>query len=625
MPEPQPRSEPSRRFEYSPENPPPLDVLRSKMFAVHATPILPQDGILKAGTRDITYDKRWDDEPPSFRPTIHFALGELVREHTGFSWDEQPYAVVTPLRALEPQLVNIFPHDTFVLGDYKLTEDATVLVPRGTDTSQLPPTVRVLKYNGGLGLRGAVDQVIRDKGGWAVKMQPEGVATGSVAYIDDVEMNSADFFNSLFENSPHISFGTHINPERGDAFRFGVIEQTLNNLMKTYSDHWFRFSTVQTQLYKSLVNHNLSRLEATLQQASGLAPEALQAFEAKKQKLAGWLNVVDVDLEIRHRLGRTLSGAPEWIQKEVQQHRYEPEKMREVVAKLADNLPDAVEEEEISPSVLAEMLDGMSPEELKEFMAENQTAFANTDLPRFYANYAVNRWIVIKDKRAIEEGLDTMLADALPLKISPSEQRRHRESEIFDDLKEYLTTDSNRLAVALNILNQPAVRDHLSEDYGFAFTEDGPKTLDDVLHAHPQTRLIFEQEELSLTEEQQTAYNILDSLGQVYKPRYSKEEALESFRKANSTALNLRWSRDRLRQELETITQPMNTARNLDEMIAGDTLGLYELLRRDNKGAIDIWKKLGLEQQFRHRFPNDQAFWNSDLSLLDIYKLLKTE
>src|SRR3990167_3560807 len=71
------------KFEYSPENPPPLEVLESKVFAVHATPILPECGALKAGARDISASDKWEGgEPPSFRPTIHFALGELVQEHS---------------------------------------------------------------------------------------------------------------------------------------------------------------------------------------------------------------------------------------------------------------------------------------------------------------------------------------------------------------------------------------------------------------------------------------------------------------------------------------------------------------------------------------------------------------
>lgn len=143
------------------------------------------------------------------------------------------------------------------------------------------------------------------------------------------------------------------------------------------------------------------------------------------------------------------------------------------------------------------------------------------------------------------------------------------------------------------------------------------------MRAHPQTRLIFEQEELSLTEEQQTAYSILQSLRLIHKPRYSKIEVLGDFRKANAVAFELKWSKDRLKEDLETITQPMNTARNPDEIVPGDILNLYELLRRNNKRAVDIWKKFGLEQQFRRRFPSDQSFWNSDLSLLDIFKMLQ--
>jgi hypothetical protein len=610
-----------KRFEFSPENPPPIEVLESKVFAVHATPILPEGGVLKAGARDITYDKKWDDEPPTFRPTVHFALGELAREHDGFSWDEEPFAVVSPLKALEPQLVNVFPHDTFVLGDYRLTEDDILLVPRGTDTSKLPPSVKVLEYNGGMGVRHAVDQVIRDKDGWPIRMKSEGVSIGSVAYIDDVEVNSAEFFQSLFDKSPHISFGTHLNPERGDAFRFGIIEQGINQAMKTYSDHWSRYSTIQVQLHKSLVTHNLEKLETSLRQAQGLAPEALQVFEAKKQKLAGWMNVIDADLEVRERLGRTLSGAPEWVQKQVQAHRYDPDQLRQTIDRLASSLPDAVEEEEMSPSFLAEMLNGMPPNELKEFMAKNQRVFNNTDLPTFYADYAVNRWIVVKDKKATEEGLDRMLSEALP-QITPKEDRRFGESEVFNEIKEHLTSDSNRLATALRILQQPSVRQYLTERYGFDYPESGLKTLGDVLHAHPETKRIFEQQQLSLSEEQRTAYDILKSLGMVHEPRYDKSEALESFHKASSFASELRWSGDRLGDKLERITQPMNSARDLDEVPPGTMLRLYELLKRDNDSATEVWSKLGLEEEFRREFSDERSFWSSDESLFDIYKRL---
>ncbi len=610
------------RFPYSVENPPPISEIESKVFAVHSTPILPKNGVLKAGARDTSYGGKWDDEPPSFRPTIHFSLGEIVKEHHGFSWDENPYAIVTPIKSLEGQLINIFPNDTFVLGDYRLTPEDILLVPKGTDVSKLPPEVNVLEYNDDVGLRGAVDQVIKDKNGWQFRMQPEGVAIGSVAYIDGEEINSAEFFSSLYEKLPQVSYGTHLNPERGDAFRFGLIEHTLNILMKTYSDHWYGYGNSAIRLYRGIVTHNLARLEYSLQ-AQTLQPEATQAFEDKKRKLEGWLNIVDADLDLRERLGVTLSGASEWAQKQVRRHRYSPEDLKLAVEIQAPSLKPVPEDEPISASVLAEMLQGMSPEEIKEFMAQNPEPFQLIELPRFYASYAIGRWLIIKSERAHEEGLDQMLAESVR-NITP-DVKKDRESEIFRSLQEYLTTDNNRLATALEILRQPSIMDYLTQRFGYKFTEDGPQSIEDVIRAHPEVKLIFEQQDMELNVKQQEAYRILTMMKRGFKPRYDRQEALTSFRKASSLAFEMKWNRDLLQRDLETITKPLNTIRNPGDIRAGSELTLYEQFQRDNKNAADIWKKAGLDQEFRKKFPTDKEFWDSPLPLVEIYKMLEAE
>lgn len=74
---------------------------------------------------------------------------------------------------------------------------------------------------------------------------------------------------------------------------------------------------------------------------------------------------------------------------------------------------------------------------------------------------------------------------------------------------------------------------------------------------------------------------------------------------------------------MDTIMQPMSTARNLDDMLAGTTMTLYEVLRRDQKNATDMWRRVGLEKEFRKKFRIDASFWNSDQSLFDIYRSLK--
>ncbi|MDA2922114.1 hypothetical protein MYX07_02475 [Patescibacteria group bacterium AH-259-L07] len=611
------------KFKYSPENPPPLEVLESKIFAVHATPLFPENGILKAGARDISSSDKWrGEEPPSFRPTIHFALGELVQEHSDSNWDENPYAVVSPLENLERQLINIFSHDTFVLGDLQLQEGMILLVPKGTDISKLPRGFEIREYEPKIGLRKTVDSVITEKEGWHIRMKPEGVAIGSVAYIEDIEVNSSKFFQSLFEKYPHISFGTHLDPERGDAFRFGVIEQTLDKVMKNYSNHWLRYSTVEVSLRRSLIVHNLWRLEQTLENST-INPQAMNTFDEKKAKLLGWLNIIDCDLETRQRLGKTFTGAPETIQKMVRARRNNPAKLREFVDERYLELPDAIQESELSPIVLAEMLSGMSPQELEQFKTKNEDVFNHVNLPGFYAHYATKRWIVVKNEQAQSEGLNQLLTSFL--EQLPQKSTGRREEGIFKNLKEFLNEESNRLDVALTILRNPAVKKHLEEVAGIRFEGKGPETLRDVIAAHPKTKILFESQEIALSNEQKQTYQLLDTLGQIYNPRIDQKDALTNFGKASALAFDIKWSRDRLKQNLETITRPINTARKLDDLLIGTMLTLYEILRRDEESAGAMWRKFGLEREFRKMFSSDEDFWSSDQSLLHIYKLLKSE
>lgn len=619
--QPEIRAEQERpRFEYSSENPPPLEVLESKVFAVHATPILPENGALKAGARDISASDKWQgDEPPSFRPTIHFALGELVQEHSDWSWEENPYAVISPLKNLESQLVNVFPHDTFVLGNLQLQEGMILLVPKGTDVSKLPQGIETKEYDVKTGLRKAVDSTISERQGWHIQMRPEGVAIGSVAHIEDVEVNDSKFFQSLFEKYPHISFGTHLDPERGNAFRFGVIEQTLDKVMKNYSDHWLRYSTTEVSFHRSLIVHNLQRLEQSIENSS-INPQAIDAFEEKKEKLLGWLNIIDCDLETRQRLGKTFTGASESVQKMVRTRRNDPAKLREFVGERYMELPDAVQESELSPTVLAEMLAGMSSQELEQFKTANEAVFRHISLPEFYSHYAAKRWIVVKNEQAQSERLDQLLANSLEqLSATPKER-----GGIFENLKEFLNEESNRLEVALTILRNPTVQKHLAERFGMQFEGNGPANLREVIAAHPETRVLFESKELSLSNEQKEAYQLLDTIGQIHKPRIDLQEALKNFRKANSLAFDMKWSRDRLHQELETISKPMNTARNLDDMLAGTTMTLYEVLRRDEK-PVEMWQKVGLEKEYRKMFKTDSTFWSSGQSLIEIYRMLKAD
>lgn len=606
-------------FEYSPVNPPPLDVLRSKVFAVHSTPILPKNGTLKAGARNIGYNEHWENEPPTFRPTIHFALGEIVPQHMDWSWDKHPYALVTPLGEIEDQLVNIFTHDSFVLGNIALKEGMVLLVPSGTDISQITADCEIREYQSVEGLRNAVDSVIGERGGWHIRMQPQGGFIGSVAYIDDKDINEPAFFSALFQERPYISFGSHDESEKGEAYRFGAIEEATNIVSKTYDQSGPPFSTPKLALYRSYILHNLNELEEALGQ-SNIASKAWEAFEEKKQKLQGWINIIDCDLDIRRRLGKTLNRLPDALGNEVKQRRDNPAALKQWADEHSTILPDAFEGNDLYPDAFADMLKSFSRAELKEFIDDNEE-FLKIDLADFFIPYAVSRWMLLKTDKAREEGLDKLLENALKLKIQSKSQRA--DDGIIKSLGHFLSEDSNRLTTALEVFREPYVQKYLTERHRYIFRTGGPSSLRDLLIAHPFTRILFEQRNLNLSENGKEIYALLDLLGQVYLNAENQEREYSSFLEARSLASGERWARERLLRNVESASKPMNSARELEEIPVGGTLNLYELLRRDNSDAGQIWQRVGLGKEFRTIFPTDEDFWSSNMSIIEIYKMLK--
>lgn len=73
----------------------------------------------------------------------------------------------------------------------------------------------------------------------------------------------------------------------------------------------------------------------------------------------------------------------------------------------------------------------------------------------------------------------------------------------------------------------------------------------------------------------------------------------------------------------EEIKRPLSITRVTDDIEPGTHLSLYEVLRRDYGDAINIWRKVGLEEEFRKVFPDEKSFWQSDKSLMIIYSELK--
>lgn len=160
--------------------------------------------------------------------TTHFALGELVRPHNVFSWEERPFAIITPLSSIIDQAVNIFAHDTFIKG-------TIVLVPEGTDISDLQDKpFRIAYYKKAEeSLRIAVDKVIQKNKGLAFRMLADNAALGSKALLDgSININTVSFFENLLkEKQGRLSFGDHTHSQVGDTALLGMIRQMLAELV----------------------------------------------------------------------------------------------------------------------------------------------------------------------------------------------------------------------------------------------------------------------------------------------------------------------------------------------------------------------------------------------------------
>lgn len=600
---------------------PSLQEIESKVFAVHATRIFPANGVLKAGTLGAYAVSADREDPPSFRATVHFSLGELVQPHVAkdFSWEDAPFAVVAPLKALEKQLVNLFPGDTFVLGSFRLSQQTTLLVPKGTDVSMLPPDIPVLEYDPGVGLRVTVGRFIKDQGGWPIHMLPGGLDVGSVAYWDEKEINSPVFFERFLEEHPYVSYGNHIYSERGEVFRLGSIDLLLNRLMMNYFGTFYRFSTPEVKFLTALIRHHLARLDE-LFQAWAVSSDVFEELEEKKRRLSQWLEVADADLEIRQTIGKSLTGAPREILERVKQLRTRPGELRAYLTGVSRQLP-VEKNEDMEPIHLSGYLEMMPPEEVWEFMANNAQVFDRTDRALFGMHYAIGRWLVVDDEKAKAEGIGSILDTSLQEIQARRSLPDWEAANPFVGKENLLQPKKNtRLVVALGILRNPTMKEFLAR-YGIRFSGGGPQTLEEILRAFPETKEIFEQKNLAPNPNEQEGLTLLERLGYVRTPRV-EPEALESYRGASSLALGFRLQWENLHRQLQTIQSPMRNPSVPNRTV--NQLNLYELMRRDHEKAVDIWRKLGLADEFSAEFPSEALFWESKKSFLQIYLDLRS-
>ncbi len=294
------------------------DTLLDKIYAVHATRSLPDSEYLRAGFNMDGCSPLEQALSPKARKTVHFALGELVQPVEGFmNWEDCPYAVVTPLRNLAPQLLNVNCYDTFILGDFKLNSQIYLIVPNDVAES-LESHATIIGYDSDFQtLREAVDALIVQEEGWHIEMNSEDIEDElHPAYLNGSNVNVPEFFAPLKDVIPSLAVGLRFEPLDGEHYRLSQIEMNLMMvampiLSTTYLETKNRdcLPTALLENFAREVNEHFQIWSSTLTNFKW-GNESLEAYHSLASEIIKWACLTENELLIRKHYGKTLMSAP---------------------------------------------------------------------------------------------------------------------------------------------------------------------------------------------------------------------------------------------------------------------------------------------------------------------------
>jgi len=236
------------------------DVL-DKLMLVSVTPVIPKNGIMQAAV----YDPKTGNATAIFRPVQYFALstvvpdeflgslGDMASGKKGSVVDSRKYVVLIPYRNLQDRILNIWPFDTIVFGDYALANVSAIIVHPEDDKPEVEPSVfdRVQFHAyGEEGKRKSIEDLLKHRrfaslasyrrmgkvrasaryvlpGGRVVELGSASGYNGSAA----IGEANAEFIRKRYDGQ--VSFG----PELAPVLTNGMTETLLPNVILTSLCH----------------------------------------------------------------------------------------------------------------------------------------------------------------------------------------------------------------------------------------------------------------------------------------------------------------------------------------------------------------------------------------------------
>jgi hypothetical protein len=562
---------------------PSAEELKDKLWAVHVSDYLWPDAILKP------FQKRLGSLKPAHNVslTVHFSLGEMVRSHSEiYTWKYRNFAVLTPLSELVQQMVGIYPYDTFIHGEWKITKKAIVLVPENTTLPEVYLTEgsRVVTYDvNKTTLRKAIKHQINSEGGITLTMVRNLLLPGAPAYLyghRELNINSMNFFENFLNEYPKLSFGPDtISLNNRNGYCFGLIRQITAHLMTNTDEDCLSVLYV----YFNYVCNKIYEL-----------------------------------LKLEERI-----------------------KIDEILEKYRPYLCASSRYKQVSKKYIfrasSDFVGNLNFKCLLKFRASYPQLFDSSIDDVVIASWALKRWLWVGEKQAAEEGLETYYK--LYMSFNLKQKTICFNSEIIDCLKQQLEGQSERVNLARYILNLPETRAYNSSivmqsiskhgcDSKLQFFYDNYSidSIPELLAAYTETSEFFEDNYLLPTVEILGKY-IEGNTCSIFSE--NAKEKLELFSKL--FLFKAEWNISILRSSFANIRHAMRfipSHLTKDELYSTSIQNLSSLpdsilMLWKIYGIHHLWNKLGLEKQFRAVFPIEAVFWNESKTFVDIYRSLK--
>lgn len=274
------------------------------LYAVHLTDFKPEDGILQIATKDRA----------RFPVTLHFSLGAPVISHSAGNWTQKKYAILLPFKYLQPQIMNIFSQDTFILGNLKLPKQAILMIPIGEDSPN-GFLGKVVYYDPAKGIEESVKNQLLTENSLIIKAT--GPNLSDKVYFENKEIDEATFFKEYLQSNKRITHQLHIET---------LVGRMDAEILRFFANWYYRNRPADKNLeeleYKKLIiTEQLRQLDSEIKKMN-LPKEVIASYYKGVADLKGFINLIELEIYVQKTFQKSVLNRIDVIKDGILQRRF---------------------------------------------------------------------------------------------------------------------------------------------------------------------------------------------------------------------------------------------------------------------------------------------------------------